>query len=154
MEAASIIAAHIKACTSTSELHVPTPRFKTPRQGFSRLHGGNDTRAFFSSWTNPAVRGPQSSDGSIGSIITYLIGLFVWVQFGAAAYRQCLSMSQSDSIEFRSRSRVPSSSPQKEKSPTLHTRHKRENRVEQLFISSGPNKQADAAGSPHCCLHV
>lgn len=65
--------------------------------------------------SDPPTLGP---DASICSICTYLIGVFVWVQFGVAAYHQCLSVSQSDSIESRNRSRVPSSPPQKKNTAT------------------------------------
>lgn len=65
--------------------------------------------------SDPPTLGP---DASICSICTYLIGVFVWVQFGVTAYHQCLSVSQSDSIESRNRSRVPSSPPQKKNTAT------------------------------------
>lgn len=122
MEAASIIAAHIKASRSTSELHVPTPKSKTPRQGFSPPDGGTDTPASGSGWTILGVRAPQSSAGSIGSISTYLMGLFVWVRVGGAAYHQCLSMSQADSIESRSPPEFPAAPHKRRKELSCHHR--------------------------------
>lgn len=61
--------------------------------------------------SDPPTLGPNAS---ICSICTYLIGVFVWVQFGVAAYHQCLSVLQFDSIESRNQFRVPRSPSQKE----------------------------------------
>lgn len=96
---------------STSELHGPTPNPKH----HTTTYGGNNSTA--SDWTGRSGSGTRPTLGpnaSICSICTYLIGVFVWVQFGVAAYHQCLSVPQSDSIESRNRSRVPSSPSQKE----------------------------------------
>lgn len=103
-------ASHIKA----ADLHLNVTGQDQIQNNIPWLTVGTTTSPLIG-LSDPPRLGP---DASICLICTYLISVFVWGQFGVAAYHQCLSVSLFDSIESRNWSRVPSSPPQKENTDT------------------------------------